>query len=307
MSFVLCACQKEKEEEEMEKENSRLPQTLEQVEELSEEIVNSTMKKDWAKSTQKVKELHSKWNEFYPEAQKKGLSKDKTDAFNADLNQLTGLLITKTLSITGKDFAEDYIKQQENQDTQDDQTQNQESQDNQEHTNSEDQKHNEQQNSGENPAERNDENQDKNSKEKEMDPREVIIETAPLALANEDELIIVNASIQVTKHVPVFMSLFEGKIPPDALKLKYLIRHIDISSQLQKWDLASEDMSEALETWIYVQPKVIELKDTLGIQIQQGLTELAEVVSLKDPTLIHIKSSIVIKNLEDTIDEFKNK
>lgn len=296
-SICLGAC-KEKEEPKKE-EDRKPPQSLEQVQELTEEIVNKTIEKDWAASTEKTKELHSKWNEFYPDAQKKGLPKEKTDEFNEDLNRLTELLISKSLSIPKQ--PDDKKKEEE------DKGQKKEAGKEQSKEGSEEQGK-EQEQKQEDSKESKDKEEDKKDKEEDKkDPKEAVGKVVPLVTASVQDLIIINSSIEVTRHIPIFMSLFESEVPPDVMKLKYLVRHIDVSSKLQEWEIVSQDIEKVLETWVYIQPKIIEVKDTLAIQIQQSLTELVQVIELKDSTLISIKSDVIIKNIEKVVEEFKKK
>jgi len=307
VSVFSVSCKKK--EEPKKEEDRKPPQSLEQVQELTEEIVKKTVEKDWLLSTEKTKELHMKWNEFYPDAQKKGLPKEKADEFNRDLNRLTDLLISKSLSLAkqkpeGMKEEEGKEKGSKEEGSKEEESKEDNKEDNKEE-NGEDkgkeQKQDDSKESKDKDAKDEEENKDKE------DPKKVLEKAVPLVTANAKDLIIINASIELTKHIPIFMSLFESEVPPNVMKLKYLVRHIDVSSKLQKWDIAAVDIKEALETWVYIQPKVIEVKDTLAIQVQQSLTELVEVVELKDSTLTTIKSDVVIKNIEKIVDEFKKK
>ena len=94
--MVSCQRSQEKTNKDSDKEHNS-SDAFEEIESISEELLLSISKKEWDTSAEQVKSLHSKWNSFFSEAYKKGISAEKAEEFNNDLNELTNLIISKAM------------------------------------------------------------------------------------------------------------------------------------------------------------------------------------------------------------------
>lgn len=264
-------------------EKVSVPPTLEQIQELSDEIVKTTMIKDWAESLKKTNELQSLWNDLYPDLQKQGVPNDEVKAFVDDLDILTDYLISKSINIPQKSANE------ENKD------ENKENDKNKEEKQGEEEKQSKS-------------SEDQNSFEGEKnDPKKVLEEIDPIISAIEEDLIIINSSIEVTKHIPKFMLLFDSPIPPNMFKLKYLTRHLNVASKLGNWDVSSNDFQNLSDSWESVKSETSEIDTDSKIQLNQCINELKDIITSKNSSLTGIKSNIIIENIENVIKKLEEK
>jgi hypothetical protein len=272
----LTACQKQEEKSSKAEEKEKPPAALNELEELSEDLVKTLSEKNWSEAVKQTKSLHTKWNEFYPHSQKKGLPPEKAAAFNKDLNILTNLVIAKSMEKAKDDIETKYkLEVQKQKVLKEGQSSNTE-------------------------------------KGKSSDtlkdvklPEEVLPDTFPILTATPDDLKIVHAGIEVTKHIPFFMQQFEKKDLTPILQLKYYVRDIKISSKQKNWSRVLENVKKLNQIWPVIQPKVIEKKEPLAIQFNQSLTELKEVTAQKDPTLTTIKCDIALENIKKITEQFE--
>lgn len=333
LCIIITGC-KDKEKEKDESESQSVPRALEQVQQQSDEIVTLTMAKDWAGSLEKAKELQSTWNELYPDIQKKGAKQEDVDAFVAGLNTLTDNLILKTLNLPQKPAGEEKKDEQSPEQEQDseqaseeeksgeqqspgqEQTQGAESQGTEEEKKDEQspeqEQNSEQESEGEKSGEQESGGQEQGTEsqgaeEEKKDPKEILDEIDPLISASEEDLVIINSSVEITKYIPKFMSLFESPIPPDIFKLKYLVRHLHVASKLEDWDTASADLKSVKETWESVQAKVLETDEDLKTQLVQSIDELEDVINSENANLTGVKCNFIIEQIESLTKTIKEK
>ncbi len=303
-----CNNDKKEEDKKSENEDQKAPNSLEQLQQLSDEIVTSTLGSDWPGSLGKVKELQSTWNELYPDIQKKGIKKSEVDAFVSDLNILTDYLISKTLKLPPEAASKGQKSQEEGQ--KQEPSQGSESEQGGQEQGGQEQGGQEQggqeQGGQEQGGQEGGQEQDQSSEEK-KDPKKVLDEINPIISVAKEDLIIINASVEVTKHIPEFMSLYTSETPPDLYKLQYLIRHLDVAAKLESWDIVSEDFTSIEETWDAVKTKVMETDEDMKIKLEQSIGELKDVVHSKRINLIGVKSKLTLDNIESVIKKLKEK
>ena len=322
LCFITGCNSKEEEEKESGSENQKPPYALEKVQQLSDEIVNSTMGQDWPGSLDKVKELQTNWNELYPDLQKKGVAKDDVDAFVSDLNTLTDILISKTMNVpqTQQDQGQKDEQQkqepgqnggsgsdQEQQEREGSNSQGQEEQGEEEQNGQDEEKQKEQ---GEEKNEQGEEKEQEQGDSKEgekKDPQMILEDINPIISVAETDLQIINASVEVTKHIPEFMDLFKSEVPSELYKLKYFIRHLNVSAKLKNWEAVSSDVEEFEDTWNSVKSKVMETDEDMKIKLEQNFNELKDVVNSQNANLTGVKSRLTIENIESVIKNFKEK
>jgi len=282
--MVSCKKSQEKNNKDSSKESNSY-EAFEEIENLTEELLLSVSKKDWNSSAQQVKSLHSTWNSFFSEAHKKGMSAEKAEAFNKDLNQLTSLVIAQAMEESRKKAELEYKRA---------------SLKLQQQLEGEKSKEESKSSSDEKPGEKNE------TKQEEITlPEEELPENYPLLTASDSELKIAQAAVQITKHLPYMSDLFKVKTPSEILTLKYLIRDIKIASKLGEWDLVHKDLKEIEEIWPKLQADITEKKEPLAIQFNQILIELKDVIEQKDSTLTTIKADIALENIKSMTDLFK--
>lgn len=293
---ILSGCKSE--EERMNEEGSlNLSTSFKQFQELSEEIVFTTMYKDWPKSLKNVNSLQTIWTDLYIELKKQGVSEMDVNAFVKDLNILYDHLISKTLNIPQKPLEEPQEEEKKEQVHE----QQKALQSNENTQKSQDESSNKNTEKEEN--EQNDIQQQKlaNFQQQDHDPKEVLDEIDPILSATKEDLTIVNSAVKVTQHIPKFMLLFKSPVPPDMYKLKYLVRHLDVSSKLMRWNVVSTDLNSILATWSSLQSSAVEADPDIKIQLDQSIDELKDVVTSKNINLTGIKSNIIIKQMENLI------
>ncbi len=343
--FIIGCKGKEEEEKESGSESQKPPNALEQVQQLSDEIVTSTMGQDWPGSLDKVRELQTKWNELYPDLQKKGVGKEEVDAFVSDMNTLMDALISKTLNLPQKppegqvqqnqSKEEEPQKQEQGQEGQQEQGQQsqdgeQEQQDQGSEQEQQDQgSEQEQQDQGGEQEQQDqggeqeqqdqggeqeqqdqatqEEQGDSDTEEKDKDPKTVLEKMNPIISVAEADLQIINASVEVTKHIPEFMDLFKSEVPSELYKLKYLIRHLNVFAKLKDWEVVSAGLESVEETWNSVKSTVMETDEDMKIKLEQNITELKDVIDSKNANLTGVKSKLTIENIESVIKSIKEK
>lgn len=304
-AVILTGCKSNKEEKKSEGEKP--PSSLEELQKLTDEVLEAAMKKDWSGSLGKTKEVQTKWNELYPELQKKGVSKDDVDNFVKDLNTLSDSLITKTMTIP-KTEEKTKSEDSKSEDSQSEGSNSQESGDSQESKPGEVSQ--DKSKSGESKQASTEPQislEDKSSQEKNKDPQKTLEEVDPLLEINGEELVIVSNSVELLKHIPKFTGLFGGKIPSDVLKLKYLLYHVNISAKKEDWEAANKTMTSIEEVWKSIEPKVAEVEESLKPQIAQSIKELKEVIEEKNKALSGMKSNVSIDNVEKLVKAIKDK
>jgi len=313
-TVMLTGCKSGKEEKKSKAEKP--PSSLEELQKLTDEVLVSTMKKDWSGSLSKTKEVQSKWNELYPDLQKKGVSKDDVDNFVKDLNTLSDSLIVKTLAIPKTKTEETKSEESKSEESKSEEGKSEESKS--EEGKSEESKSEESSKestgspkSGEESKKANAQVQvsmeEEGSQEKNQDPAKALEEVDPLLEINSEEMVIVNGSIELLKHIPKFTGLFAGKVPSDILMLKYLLYHVNVVSKEGNWNETNKTMVNIEEVWKSVEPKASETDESLKTQIAQSIKELKGVVDEKNQTLIGMKSNSTIEILEKLVKAFKEK
>ncbi|NLK98741.1 MAG: hypothetical protein GX272_11815 [Epulopiscium sp.] len=304
--MLLVGCQKKQEKSNTDSsESNSPPSALEDLQKLSEELIATVSKKDWAGGAEQIKSMHSKWNAFFADAQKKGMPTEKADEFNKDLNTLTTLIISKAMEDSKDKAALEYKKTAlELERTMSKKSESSQGQSGGESSGGSDGSGGQSGGSGGQSGNSGQSSQSghgggSESSEKELKlPEEALPDSYPLMTATPDELEIAHAAVKLTKHIPYMTELFKTKLPSEILILKYHIRNIKISSKQGKWDEIKKDLEEIDEVWPRLQPKVMEKKDTLAIQFNQSVVELKDVVAQKDSTLTTIKCDIALENIK---------
>lgn len=328
IGIIITGCEDKEKEKKDKSEAQSVPSTLEQVQEQCDEIVESTMAKDWAGSLDKTKELMSTWNSLYPDIQKQGAKQDDVDAFVASLNTLTDHLISKTLNLSQKSAEQEKKDKQSKEQEKSEQGSEEESKPKESEQASEEEskpkeseqaseeeskpKESEKASEEESKEEKSSEKQEQGaesqgSEEEKKDPKKILDEIDPIISASKDDLVIINASVEVTKYLPKFMSLFESPVPPDIFKLKYLVRHLYVASKLEDWDTVSADLKNVTETWESVQPKALEADADLKTQLVQSIDELEDVINSKNANLTGVKCNFILEQIESLAKTIKEK
>ena len=251
------------------------------------------MKKDWPTSLSKVKDLQSKWNELYADLQKKGIAEGNVDSFIKDINKLSDALISKTMTMPKTEET----KTQQGQQVQQGQQQGGQQQGDQQQG---DQQQGNQQQGGQ--------QQQVQQQQTEIQPSEsqkILDEVDPTLSANEEELSIINDSIEVMSNLPAFMGLYGGAVPADIYKLKYYVYHISITSKMGNWDEAKASIDKLMETWDNLEMKIAKIDEEQAVQIKQSLKEINTVVEEKNTKLIGLKSNNAIEYIEAVIKTFE--
>ena len=317
--IIFSGCKGAEEENKDESNSQSIPSALEQVQQLTDEIVTLTIAKDWAESLDKVNELQSNWNKLYPDIQKQGAKQEDVDAFVSSLNALTDHLITKNLNLLQESAEKEKIDEQnseqspqqsEEQDPEQSPQQSEEQNPEQSPQQSEEQNPEQSPQQSEEPSSQQSVEQEQDSEQtsdgEKIAPEEVLTEINPIVSASQEDLVIIASSVEVTKNIPKFMSLFKSPVPPDLFKLKYLVRHLSVASKLENWDIVSADFKDIMDTWESVQPKVVEIDANLKTQLVQSIGELEDVISSKNVNLTGVKSNFIIEQIESltkTIEE----
>jgi|GEM_PF-701204 len=314
--ILLVGCQKKHENSSSDSsESNSPPSALEDLQKLSEELITTVSKKDWAGGAEQIKSIHSKWNTFFADAQKKGMTAEKADEFNKDLNTLTTLIISKAMDDSKSKAALEYkkaaleLERAMSKGAEDSQGQSGSGSSGSSAGGSGGESSNSGGGAGSSGGESGQSGQNGNSgvSEKELKlPEEILPDSYPLMTATPEELEIVHAAVKLTKHIPYMTELFEAKLPSEVLILKYHIRNIKISSKQGNWDEIKKDLKEIDEIWPKLQPKVMEKKDTLAIQFNQSIVELKSVVDQKSSTLTTIKCDIALENIKKISDLLEN-
>ncbi|MPW26819.1 hypothetical protein GC105_13610 [Alkalibaculum sp. M08DMB] len=263
-------------EEEKKAENEKPPSTMKEFQKLTDQVVESTMEKKWADSLTKTKEIQSKWNELYPDLQKKGISKDNVDSFVKDLNVLSDALIAKTLELPAVEIQEESkppVDEQQSGEEESQQTSAQQS-------------------------------SDENEK-KEQDPEKALLEVDPMLGITQQELVVVDASVELLKHIPNFILLFDAPVPAPVYQLKYLVYNTNLTSKKGNWNETDKTMKEINETWSTVETKALEANEDAKTQIDQSIKELEIVIKQRNERLVGLKSNVTIEVIEKLIEAFE--
>ncbi|WP_058485037.1 hypothetical protein [Defluviitalea phaphyphila] len=305
--FVLAACdvsEKNLESESDSTENNSPPSSLEDLQQLSEDMLTYINNKDWSMSAKQIKSIHSKWNDFFVEAQKKGISSEKVDNFNKDLNTLTSLIISKAMEDSKAKIdlqykkttleLEKYMSKEESNEEGNNKEQSGESSENSSNTSS-----------NNSSSQNSSSSSEKDVKEEITLPEEILPDSYPLMTSTSEELEIAHAAVKLTSHIPYMVELFKSEFPSDILTLKYLLRNIKISSKQNKWDEVEKSLNEINEIWPTFQSKIMEEKDSLAIKFNQSIIELEDVIKQEDSTLTTIKCDIALENIKEMSELFE--
>jgi hypothetical protein len=333
LGVVMIGCQSEDKEKAKEESDSQsIPSAMDQVQQLSDEIVTLTMAKDWAGCLNKVKELQSNWNALYPDIQKQGVSEEDVDAFVTHLNTLTDDLISKNLNLVqeqAKQEKTDGQSQEQSPQQSPQQSPAQNSQQGQEQGSQQSPQQSPAQSPQQSPAQNSQQGQEQGSQQspqqspaqspgqeqgtsqssegESKNPEEILNEIDPIISASKEELTIIASSVEVTKYIPKFLSLFENPIPPNLFKLKYLVRHLYVMSKLEDWNTVSSDFKSIMDTWESVQPQVLETDANLRTQLVQSINELEDVIESENANLTGVKCNFIIQQIESVSNTIKEK
>lgn len=298
-------CQKTKNDESKKNsKNDKKPPALTELMQLSEDIVTMTQEKRWNEASEKIKTMHTKWNQFYPYGQKSGLSSEHAQEFRTDLNKVTNLIMNKAMEETKKNAQWEYqkaqiklnIQEQQSPSSQKDQKKGSDSSNASDSGSEEEKSNNDSQKKGD----------DKTSNEEQTPkielPQEVAEKYNAILHTSSDDLLISHAAIQLTKHIPNFLSLYEEDISPSVLRLKYYVRDIKTTGTQENWDLAEKNIEKIKELWSLIQPHVIKQKEELSLQFTQSIADLEEIILEENAQLIALKCDIVLANIDKMMD-----
>lgn len=293
--IIFSGC-KGKDQDKSQKGENKAPQALEDVQTLSDEVVKAAMIKDWPTSLSKAKELQTKWNELYADLQKKGISETNVDSFIKDINKLSDALISKTMTMPKTEVTKTEGGQQQLQ-------QQQGNQQNQQQGDQQNQQQGSQQQGSQQQG-----NQQQGQQQTEIQPsksQKILDEVDPTLSASEEELSIINDSIELMSSIPTFMGMYGGTVPADIYKLKYYVYHISITSKMGNWDEAITSINKMMEIWDNMELKISKIDEEQAIQIKQSLKELNTVVEERSLRLIGLKSNNAIEYIESAIKSFE--
>lgn len=325
---IISGCNKSNEQSKSDEEN-KVPPGLEKLQQLSEEVVLTSMGQNWSVSLDKTNELQTSWSELYPELQKQGVPKEDVDAFVENLNRLTDSLISKNLNEPQQAKPDDsgsksIQEQQQSQSQKDGQEESQKQkegqEDNQGQKEDQDQGGDEEKKQSDKEdtqkEEENKQNQDQQNQKTESpgateaegkDSKSVLEKIDPMISVAKEDLQIINSSVEVTKYIPEFMSLFKSTVPPNIYKLKYFVRHLTIAAKQESWEEVSTSFDEFKQLWDTVESDATEADSDLKIQLKQGIDELENVIKTENVNLVGIKSNLLIGNIESLIKKIEEK
>ncbi|NMA82759.1 MAG: hypothetical protein GX962_02720 [Epulopiscium sp.] len=313
-AFLLSTgCEKKKDPKSSDQKTEK-PVSLNELMQLSEELITMTDQKRWNEASEKLKTMHTKWNQFYSQGQKLGITSDQASAFGQDLNQVTHLIINKSMEEMKKNIALEYEKAQIKLEMQKNMSSSSQKGQQQESGQSGTQgggggsmggtQGNSSGGSNGGSASSQTEGGSSNSAQAitiEL-PEEVLRKYEAALHPSSNDLQISDSIIQLSKHIPHFLSLYEEGIASSVLRLKYYVRDIKISGLQNDWARSEEDLKKLKEIWSLVQSSIMKDKEEVMLQFAQSIVDIEEMIKEKDAQLLSLKSDIALDNIEKMTD-----
>ena len=318
LCFIIVGCSGGKEETKSKgNQETKPPNTLDELQIKIDEVIQNTMKKDWTNSLTQTNEIQKIWNELYPELQGKGIAQENVDDFVGDLNTLSDSLIEQTLKMPKKEKKEGTSQEDSKQQQASPSGtggQQQGGGQGQEGGQGESQQvngalsENQTGGQGDQVGGHGDQagNEEQQNEEINQDPKKALEEVDPTVELKQEELKIVRNAVELQKHINKFASLFSGKTPPDIYQLKYLIYDINISSKEGNWEKANTSMKNTQNLWSSMESQVEEKDKKLKLQLKQSINEIEDVLKENKNYIVgmKVKSTLeLIEKLKTTFEE----
>lgn len=105
--------------------------------------------------------------------------------------------------------------------------------------------------------------------------------------------------------LPDFLQLYEGKVPPDLLRLRCLVRDVSLKVEADDWPGSEKDLAKISSVWSRVRAEAKGAKEGDASKIQYAITDLDDAVKARDKIVVMVKGNILEKNVDALIDSLQ--
>lgn len=118
------------------------------------------------------------------------------------------------------------------------------------------------------------------------------------------------SSIELSKYLSDFYSLYKTDIPPELDKYRFAVKKIKLLSEKESFDNAATTYKYLEDTWGSSKPKLPKEVNTIMHKFEFALKDLKNAINAKSKTIVNAKCEMFIKlidELEKSIKEAKQK
>lgn len=120
---------------------------------------------------------------------------------------------------------------------------------------------------------------------------------------NRDKVL--SSANRLYSHVPDLFSLYRLKMSPELKRMVYYTRNIILESEKDNWEQAGKDKDSLEKSWSLLRNTLEEEQKKIGDKLDFSIYELKKVVSENNKQLSVIKGRIVLNNIKQLMDSFK--
>lgn len=106
------------------------------------------------------------------------------------------------------------------------------------------------------------------------------------------------AANNAASFLPDFIQLYDGKAPPDLLRLRCLARDVVLKVEAGDWAGAESDLGTMPAVWSRVRTNAKGVKESDASRIQYAITDLRDSVRARDKIVVMLKEDILEKNID---------
>lgn len=129
-------------------------------------------------------------------------------------------------------------------------------------------------------------------------------------IAKNDDVSGLLSSIELTKYLSDFYSLYKTDVPPELDKYRFAIKKINILSEKENFNDAASTYKYFEDTWSASKPKLPKEVNTIMHKFEFALKDLKNAINAKSKTIVSAKCEMfttLIDELEKSIKEAKQK
>ncbi len=122
---------------------------------------------------------------------------------------------------------------------------------------------------------------------------------------SRDKARVMSSANRLYSHIPDLLSLYRLKMSPELKRMIYYTRNIVLESEKENWEQVVKDKESLEKSWSLLRNTLEDNQKKIGDKLDFSIYELKKVVSEKNMQLAVIKGRIVLNNIKELSDSYK--
>jgi hypothetical protein len=122
---------------------------------------------------------------------------------------------------------------------------------------------------------------------------------------SRDRSKVLTSANRLYSHIPDLFSLYRLKMSPELKRMVYYTRNMMLESEKDNWEQVGKDKESLEKSWSLLRNTLEDEQKKTGDKLDFSIYELKKVVSENNKQLAFIKGRIVLNNINELLDTFK--